>query len=78
MLRSPVPHLIQELTQPDQTDSPQEERVGCCPLLHLSSWKASMFEEDRRHCSIHGTKIYDPGRPHLGSDWAFICRDIDA
>lgn len=47
MLRSPVPHLVQELTQPDQTGSPQEERVGGCPLLHLSSWKVSMFEEDR-------------------------------
>lgn len=39
MLLSPVPHLFQSLTQPDQTDSPQEERVDGFPL-QLSSWMA--------------------------------------
>lgn len=71
MLRSPVPHLIQELTQPDQTGSPQEERVGGCPLLHLSSWKVSMFEKDRaeRTKASMGLKFLIQGGHILDQTW---------
>lgn len=73
MQRSPVPHLIQELTQPGQTGSPQEERVGGCPLLHLSSWKVSMFEEDgaeRTEASM-GLKFMIQGGLTSDQTWLF-------